>query len=1131
MPRKKVTEVISAPTATPEPIAEKPKRTSRAKKPSATEPTAVVEAIAEPATKSARGGTTKQKSTSTVTAKTATTKKTTAKSPAKKATASADPILEVDAEPAAGKKSAVSKSATSPKTTAPKTTSPKPKPVRKSLPKVEAEPVATLEPSSTEGSNTSPSLEKKPARPSRSKSRAKKPAVSETKVDETGASMEDVVFEAGPDDLPVPIWRPVSKSPATAKPRIREKAKPSQTEKAEEAPASSTTDETDDGGKRGRRRRRRGKRQEGTEVAEETPVAAKENAVDEDLSVEDAPAVSFRRKERKNIAPPPRPTISVPDQAPQVVLRNGVPTLVRDRRVYPPVMFFGGASDDRSTTTVLDELRMASEAGVHLHSYLVDFEVDESAVDANVQLAAYLLSKSVEIDKESQVLFRLVFKAPRGWQDRYPRARYLHEDGSLAEPSVCDDEFWTTAKKCLDAFVRKLRALSLSGHILGVHLDRGEWFIAEGWGYDTSEAAKIKFRDWARVRYLDDDVMLRASWFDGNVSFNDLTVPFYQPEGQDGDKFVRSSRKQRRYVDYHLFLSDATVQRIGELAYTAKEASEGWFLVGASYGYTFEWSHPGSGHLSLGKLLRTQEIDFVAGPPSYRTREPGGTAPFPGPIDSFALNGKLYISEEDFKTSLSGGREPDDFNPMIKTPQALESVHWRGAGAALAHGSGVSWMDLWGNGWLKTPSIWDRASKVSEGLLYRMGAGIGEPDVCVFIDERALAYLVDQNAFSLLVQNVRESVLRAGVNAGFYLLSDLAHREKFPEAKVYIFLNAWDIRPDTRAAIKSRLQRDGKVLFWLYSAGLFDAGRDSLERAREVTGIALKPQPFYSKSGTTILNRRHPLCEAFPDRSLVTGTKLEPSYFAIPEDALILGEYSQTGLPSFVVKEFTGEPEQRWTSIFLGEPQVNPSLVRAMAQMAGAHVWNFNEDLVHVRPPFLTVHCAGTGPRAIALPNKWVAYNLLTKQWVQTDSTNLRFTANDGTTHVFLVGSQEEVEQLLTLDHDDLLTMASLPPRQDNTLGTDANAFDIPIMKLNEWMEGGDADEVADEWFLRPHQIVEEPAKETGTEVERPGRRRRRNRRQSGDRKATQEEVKTTGEFSGSFEDDLGINVVFRKRD
>jgi hypothetical protein len=289
----------------------------------------------------------------------------------------------------------------------------------------------------------------------------------------------------------------------------------------------------------------------------------------------------------------------------------------------------------------------------------------------------------------------------------------------------------------------------------------------------------------------------------------------------------------------------------------------------------------------------------------------------------------------------------------------------------------------------------------------------------------------------------------------------------------------------------------------------------------------LKPQPFYSKSGTTLLNRRHPLCEAFPDRSIVSGTKLEPSYFAIPEEALVLGEYSQTGLPSFVVKEFTGNDDQRWTSVFLGEPMVNPALIRALAQMAGAHIWNFTDDVVHLRPPFLTVHCGGAGPRTITLPSKWSAYSLLSRQWVQTENTNLRFQATDGSTHVFLVGTSEEIENILSVDHDDLLRMAVLPPKQDNTLAGDAASFDIPMMKLNEWMEGGEADEVADEWFLRPMHIEEEPVAQ---EVdERPGRRRRRRRR--GNERGGSEETADFRPEYGSANDDPGISVVFRKRE
>jgi hypothetical protein len=847
-------------------------------------------------------------------------------------------------------------------------------------------------------------------------------------------------------------------------------------------------------------------------------------------AVEPAPVV-----EAEPPAPivPPAPVIkwTQPMDGPQVVVRNGVALIVRGETIYPPLFFFGGATDERSANVILEEARLAAEAGVHLHSFLLPFVVDESEVEASAASAAFLLKRSVEIDPEAQVMFRIVFEAPRGWQDRFPRGRYRTLDGTPADPSVCDDEFWSVAENCLDRFVRSLRLLPEAKHMLGIHLERGEWFLAEGNGYDNSKAAESKFRDWARTRYNRDEVSLRASWFDGSVRFDTISVPSYQTEVGEEDRFVRSSRKQRRVVDYHLFLSDATVERIGKLAETVKVASEGYFLVGVSYGYTFEWSHPASGHLGLGKLLRTPEVDIIAGPPSYRDREPGGTASFPTPIDSFALNGKLYISEEDYKTSLGDGRDYDDFNPVLKTPQALESVHWRGTGVALAHATGLSWMDLWGQGWLKTHSVWNRASQVRKALVDRIEVPLSDPEVAVFIDERSLAYLVDQNAFALLVQNAREAILRAGVSAGFYLLSDLAHREQFPESRLYIFLNAWDIRPELRAAVKSRLQRDNKVLFWLYSAGLFDGGRESLERVREVTGIALKPQPFHSKTGTTLVNRRHPLSNAFEEKSITGASTLEPSYFAIPEESVVLGEYSDTGLPSFVVKEHDEDPSARWTSVFLGEPVVTASLIRSLAQMAGAHVWDFSGDVVHVRAPFLTVHTSRSGNRTIALPEKNSAYDLVSGVWVANESPNIRYSAVEGTTQTFLVGARLELDHILNLKESEVLKITELPERNAN-VRLDASGFDVPIMSLGDWMGGNESEEVSDEWFLRPTPVLEENTGQATESAERVGQRRRRGSRdrdRDGNRdRGPRPSVEPFADKPLSSGDDLA--VMFRKK-
>lgn len=985
-----------------------------------------------------------------------------------------------------------------------------------------------------ESPETAPTNESKPESPrkeSRGSRGAQKQNVPEPKHAIRNSNRRNA--RGSEEELPVPIWRPSG-------------------EKAQAPASAATSGEGESNGdnkapRRSKDRRRKDLRETEITAASALDITWREKTGQSKRSEQKPrePRESPRggrnrtaRPERTRTEPekappavqPIRERIPTPQDAPQVVMRDGVPTLVREHRVFPPISFFASAPEEENAQLVFEEIKLASERGVHLFVHLIELQVSPGAVDDAVALAGYLLKKTIDIDPEAQVMFRVVFSAPKGWESDYPEARFVAESGGVAEPSFCDDHFWGDAEKCLTDFIFKLRQLDTSGQVLGLHLERGEWFFADGWGYDTSLAAQAKFRQWARLRYREDAVSLRAAWFDGEVDFETIRVPEYRREPAAGEEFVRTGRKARRWVDYHLFLSDTTVERIAKLAHCAKRASDGYLLIGVSYGYTFEWSHPASGHLSLGKLLRTPEVDFIAGPPSYRNREPGGSAPFPCPIDSFALNGKLYISEEDFKTPISGRQEPDDFNPVMRTPQALESVHWRGLGAALAHEGGVCWMDLWGNGWLNTHGIWERGRQVSEALVQRMAAPVTEPDAAVFIDERSLAYLVDQRAFSLLVQNVREAILRSGLSVGFYLLSDLAHREKFPESKLYVFMNAWDIRPEVRSAIKGRLQRDGKVLFWLYAAGLFDGGRNSLERVREVTGIALKPQPFASKPGSAMLNRRHPLCEAIPDALLATGSPLEPSYFAIPEDGTVLAEYTQTGLPSYLVRSFKteGRPELDWTSVFFGEPVVTPALFRALGQIGGAHVWNYQDDTVHVSPPFLTIHCSGAGPRTITLPDKWSAYNLLNSEWVGEDTTHVRFNATDGSTHVFLVGMKSEIESLLSIDPAAWLKLDELPQRADDTVHLESILLDVPIMKLDEWIEESWTEESVDDLLLKPSMLeIEAEAEPFEERGRRRGPRRRKGRE---DRGGTEETASRRREGSDAF-DDLGMNVVFRKRE
>ena len=841
-----------------------------------------------------------------------------------------------------------------------------------------------------------------------------------------------------------------------------------------------------------------------------------------------------KRAEPEKVVIPPRALIDIPSDAPQVVLRNGIPTLVRECRVYPNFWFYAAPPDDERLNTVLEEIRQASDAQVHVYAIGVEAVCDQHHFDRLVERCRTILARITKADGDAQVVFHLDLVPPKGWEIDFPEGVYRDTNGDLAEPSLSDDAYWNRVETLLRKFTKDIASGKDAKHVLGLDLDRNGWAVAPEHEFDISVASKRKFREWVRERYQGDEVLLRASWFNGTADFDSVRIPDVNRSGRN--RLIEAARKERPVVDYFLFLSDLTARRISDMAYAVKESSGGRFIVGTRYGKTFQNYRPGSGQLSLGKILRTPEIDFISASPSNLNRQPAGVSSFEVPIDSFALNGKLFISLEDFKTSLSNRPEPELGAPTIRTPQALEAVHRRGFGGACAHRSGVCWSDQWGNGWLTAASVWERARNMRDLAIRSMAVPSGEPDVAILIDERTLGYLVDTKVFGKLIEESLESVGRAGVSYGLYLLSDLTHRVNFPECKVYIFLNAWDIRQDLRSAIKQRLHKDGKLLFWVYCSGIFDNGRESLERAREVTGIAVRPQPIFSRAGTSILDRRNILAQAFPSNVIQTDAAVEPTYFAVPEDGVVLGEYTQTGLPSFVTRDISvEESKQTWTSVFLGETSINSALVRALAQRAGAHVWSFHDDVIHARPPFLTVHCTGDGQRTIALPGKWSAYNLLTSEWVAVDSTNIRFTSPDGVTHMFLVGTTDEIRHILEADPRTILRMDELPMRESN-IRIDVSSFDVPIMRLGEWATESDAEDHIDEWFLRPRDdepYVEDASLAPDAIQRTTGRRRtkQRDRRQRKLSFAEQVDFDPTGEEKLKDKGDVELNILFRKRD
>ena len=60
--------------------------------------------------------------------------------------------------------------------------------------------------------------------------------------------------------------------------------------------------------------------------------------------------------------------------------------------------------------------------------------------------------------------------------------------------------------------------------VIGLHLDRGEWFNDAALGHDVSQPNQIAFQNWLHAKYQSLHG-LRAAWHDAAVTWEDAAVP------------------------------------------------------------------------------------------------------------------------------------------------------------------------------------------------------------------------------------------------------------------------------------------------------------------------------------------------------------------------------------------------------------------------------------------------------------------------------------------------------------------------------------------------------------------------------------------------------------------------------
>lgn len=638
---------------------------------------------------------------------------------------------------------------------------------------------------------------------------------------------------------------------------------------------------------------------------------------------------------------------------------------------HPTAEVFGDFA--RAGVTLFTFSGTPTEAGYGLAktTWIAPDTYDYSQFDERVQML-------LQACPEAYFFPRLYLHAPPWWSAEHPDdivlmdpgdgkpVPFLHAGGKPA-PSWASEVWRRDTIEGLRRLVAHVESSPYADRVVGYHLASGtteEWMM---WGanenewVDYSPANLAGFRQWLRKVY-GTDAALRASWGRAEVSLETAAIPSRARRQACGHGSLRDPAAEQDVIDFYRYNSDLVADTICTFSRAVKEMTGRRRIVGVFYGYLLqlcgEQRQQNAGHLALARVLASPDVDFVCSPTSYAFRQVGGegTCHFMSLFDSVKRHGKLWFDENDVRTSISGGRPGEWGRPADIAGDLLQQD--KELACCIANGAAQWWFDVGSNKY-NHPDLMGRIAHLVRCAGQALGWDRSPADQIAFVvDEQSLCRLRVGDRFgSWLLLGQLPALHRCGAPVGHYLADDLGRLEGH---RLLILPTSFDPTRADRQAIE-RLKGDGRVLVFLWAAGVYRDGRLDPAAMAEFTGIRLREGPAPAAL-TTTLRGGNPLTEGLDGLRYGPGDKVETWFHADDPDAMVLGTLPD-GRPGLVVREYPG-----WTAVYSAAPLLPAALLRRLAGKAGVHLYLDTEDVVWATRDLVAVSVKGPGPRTVRLP-------------------------------------------------------------------------------------------------------------------------------------------------------------------
>lgn len=591
---------------------------------------------------------------------------------------------------------------------------------------------------------------------------------------------------------------------------------------------------------------------------------------------------------------------------------------------------------------------------------------------------------------------------------------FMHvRDGEVPRYSFASEVWKSEICGMLREIVRRINNSELAETIVGYFFFslcyEWSWF----WDYDASTrcldfsvAMKKAFKNYLVEKYAGSEEKLRAAWRDDALSFETAQIPDFDQRSQTDCGVFWDPKRSAQVIDYAECHAQVVADKLAAFSKVCKEESKGRAVVGSFWGYLQNQNFLWGGQARFKALMDWPYLDFWAAPYTYENKGPGDYSSMRYLIKSLQKHGKLYFSEADtfiFDTNKAQLRHHGF--PQTTFEQSRELLK-RDYVYPLCEGTQSWWIDWSGGESMYQEDgfkpLMTRMTQITRSA-YTMPMG-GVSDVAAVVDQESLLACTDGRIVSNLANvQMREPVRtsqeaeksfpsylmynaidrfrihelpRIGTPVDFYEMDDVLD-DGGRRHKMYIFLNNYVMDACERQRLSEKLKRDGNVLVFMYGAGLIRPDGEqgiSAENVSDVTGI---------KMGMDMVDQRARMCLTSNaelllglkcgdevgdfERTITSGfdyasnseipfkpapNRIFPALYVDDPEAETLGTYIEGGRVGFSIKRF-----EDWTSVYIGSPGIQAEVLRALARLAGAHLYVDNGDvIVYANESFVGIH-------------------------------------------------------------------------------------------------------------------------------------------------------------------------------